>query len=366
MNPTFGEGLRRGFRRVFYSTKILGGQESAISGAVRLEIGRKSPDLPKNRYKFRLIRGNSSTLRGTVKKMNVYGYIWISPAQERETAEQREIPRQQEQNAQKTEAQKSGQEQRRPTRRNELERNADARMSELERRADTRKNELEQNADARMSEQERRADTRKNELELNANAQKNGQEQRSDAIRKNEQEQRAAMRDSGVSDAKIFVDTTKSRPEYRALLKAVKKGDRIVLPELEALGATMQEILEQWQFLTEKKGVCLTILDMPALCTATGRGALDSLVSEIMTETLSYLIQKQKKLRHEQQIRGIQAAKSRGVRCGRAPREIPDNFEAVYAKWELGAISANQAAKALGVANRTFKKWAEAGAAEAT
>ena len=184
--------------------------------------------------------------------------------------------------------------------------------------------------------------------------------------RRLEQEQREAMRHSGVSEAQIYVDTTEARPAYRALLKAARKGDRIVLAELESLGDTMQQILEQWQFLTEKKCVYLTLLDMPSLCAATGRGALDSLVAEIMTETLSYLIQKQKKLRHEQQVKGIQAAKSRGVRCGRAPREIPEGFDAVFAKWEIGAISVNQAAKTLGVANKTFKKWAEAGANAAT
>ena len=190
-------------------------------------------------------------------------------------------------------------------------------------------------------------------------AQRNAQSQK---LRKLEQEQREAMRHSGVSEAQLYVDTTEARPAYHALLKAVRKGDRIVLAELESLGDTMQQILEQWQFLTEKKSAFLTILDMPALCTATGRGALDSLVAEIMTETLTYLIQKQKKLRHEQQVKGIQAAKSRGVRCGRAPREIPEGFDAVFAKWEIGAISVNQAAKTLGVANKTFKKWAEAGA----
>ena len=185
-------------------------------------------------------------------------------------------------------------------------------------------------------------------------------------LRRLEQEQREAMRHSGVSEAQIYMDTTEERPAYRALLKAARKGDRIVLAELESLGDTMQQILEQWQLLTEKKGVYLTLLDMPSLCAATGRGALDSLVAEIMTETLSYLIQKQKKLRHEQQLKGIQAAKSRGVRCGRAPREIPEGFDAVFAKWEIGAISVNQAAKTLGVANKTFKKWAEAGANAAT
>ena len=184
--------------------------------------------------------------------------------------------------------------------------------------------------------------------------------------RRLELEQREAMRQSGVSEAQLYVDTAESRPAYHAMLKTIRKGDRVVLAELESLGDTMQQILEQWKFLTERKSVYLTLLDMPTLCTATGHSALDGLVAEIMTETLTYLIQKQKKLRHEQQVKGIQAAKSRGVHCGRAPREIPEGFDAVFAKWEIGAISVNQAAKTLGVANKTFKKWAEAGANTAT
>ena len=189
------------------------------------------------------------------------------------------------------------------------------------------------------------------------------QEQRGENGRKKrgtgEQEQRAAMLRSGVSEEHIFLDTTEQRPAYRQMLRTVKKGDRIVLAALESLGNTMQEIQEQWQLLTEKKAVLLTILDMPPLCTSTGRSSLDTLVSEIVTETLSYLMEKQKQLRHEQQVRRIQEAKSRGVRCGRAPLEIPEGFQAVYAKWEAGIISVNQAAKSLGVANKTFKKWVE-------
>ena len=266
--------------------------------------------------------------------MSVYGYIWI-PAQAAEAEEA-------------------------PARESALFRNG--------RQGDCNQGQGSCDQGQRDRDQgQRDCDQRQCDRDRGQRDQKQGsQKLRALTLRQREEKQREEMHNCGVSDAHIYVDTTESRASYHAMLKTLKRGDRVVLPELESLGATMQQILEQWQFLTEKKAVHLTILDMPGLCTVTGRGALDSLVAEIMTDTLSYLLQKQKKLRHEQQVKGIQAAKSRGVRCGRAPREIPEGFDAVFAKWEIGAISVNQAAKTLGVANKTFKKWAEAGANTAT
>lgn len=50
----------------------------------------------------------------------------------------------------------------------------------------------------------------------------------------------------------------------------------------------------------------------------------------------------------------IAAAKSRGVKFGRPPHKLPDNFEEQYWKWKCKEIKLDKTAKTCGVARTTF------------
>ena len=54
------------------------------------------------------------------------------------------------------------------------------------------------------------------------------------------------------------------------------------------------------------------------------------------------------------QAEGIAAAKARGVRCGRAARPLPDNFDEVRQRWRRGEYTLQQAADACGMPRGTF------------
>ena len=51
---------------------------------------------------------------------------------------------------------------------------------------------------------------------------------------------------------------------------------------------------------------------------------------------------------------GIAAAKARGVKFGRPPAVLPENFHAVHKKWRDKKITLRQAAKACGMPEGTF------------
>ena len=60
--------------------------------------------------------------------------------------------------------------------------------------------------------------------------------------------------------------------------------------------------------------------------------------------------------------KGIDAAKSKGVRMGRPPSETPFNFDEVKKLHQKGEITASQTAKSskfLGVSRTTYGKWAK-------
>lgn len=54
---------------------------------------------------------------------------------------------------------------------------------------------------------------------------------------------------------------------FRKLVANLKTDDELVIKSIDRLGRNYDEILEQWQLLTKKKKVHITVLDFPLLNT---------------------------------------------------------------------------------------------------
>ena len=63
-----------------------------------------------------------------------------------------------------------------------------------------------------------------------------------------------ALREVGVSEKNIYMDkqTGKdfNRPQYKKLLRKMKKDDLLYIKSIDRLGRNYAEILEQWRMLT--------------------------------------------------------------------------------------------------------------------
>lgn len=55
-------------------------------------------------------------------------------------------------------------------------------------------------------------------------------------------------------------------------------------------------------------------------------------------------------------VNGIRAAKAKGVKVGRRPKERPAEFKHLK-EWKRGEVSSRDAAKTLGVSRATFLRW---------
>lgn len=178
----------------------------------------------------------------------------------------------------------------------------------------------------------------------------------------NEDRQRIAMREFGVPEKNIILDKQSGkdfeRPGYRRLIKKLKPGDTLVIKSIDRLGRNYEEILEQWRLLTKEKQVAIVVLDMPLLDTRQGRDLTGVLISDIVLQLLSYVAETERAFIRQRQAEGIEAAKKRGVKFGRAPKERPAEFAELKAAWERGEISARSAARRLDINHMTFKAWA--------
>jgi len=178
----------------------------------------------------------------------------------------------------------------------------------------------------------------------------------------NEDRQRLAMHEFGITDREIYMDKLSGkdfeRPNYKRLIKKLKPGDTLVIKSIDRLGRNYEEILEQWRILTREKKAAIVVLDIPLLDTRQGRDLTGTLIADIVLQLLSYVAQTEREFIRQRQAEGIAAAKARGVHMGRAPMEIPEGFSVAYDKWKCGELSGRGAARLLGVSQHTFAKWA--------
>lgn len=178
----------------------------------------------------------------------------------------------------------------------------------------------------------------------------------------NEERQRIAMTEFGITPRNIYMDKQSGkdfeRPGYQRLLRRLRAGDTIVIKSIDRLGRNYDEILEQWRLLTKQKQVDIVVLDMPLLNTKQGRDLTGVVIADIVLQLLSYVAQTERELNRQRQAEGIAAARSRGVQFGRRRIDRPENYPEVKKAWEAGELTAAQAADSLGVSRTTFFKWA--------
>ena len=91
---------------------------------------------------------------------------------------------------------------------------------------------------------------------------------------------------------------------------------------------------------------------MPLLDTRNGKDLMGTFIADLVLQILSFVAQNERKNIHKRQAEGIAAAKARGVRFGRPPRPLPDNFDRDASRLAKQKITLQQAAEACGNAGR--------------
>lgn len=179
----------------------------------------------------------------------------------------------------------------------------------------------------------------------------------------NEDRQMIALQEVKVEESRIYMDKQSgkdfNRPQYRKLLRKIKRGDLLYIKSIDRLGRNYEEIQQQWRLITKDLGVDIVVLDMPLLDTRRGKDLMGTFLSDIVLQVLSFVAENERTNIHQRQSEGIAAAKERGVRFGRPPNPLPDNFYGVYQRWRAGKITGSAAAKECGMPLSTFRYRAE-------
>ena len=176
----------------------------------------------------------------------------------------------------------------------------------------------------------------------------------------NEDRQLIAMSEAGVPMNHIYTDKQSGkdfeRPAYKKLVKKLKPGDVVTFKSIDRMGRNYKDILEQWRIITKEKEADVVVLDMPFLDTRRDKNLVGTLISDIVLQLFSYVAETERANIRQRQAEGIAAAKKRGVRFGRPPKEIPPDFDVVISRWEKKELSMEEITVRYGMSQSTFYK----------
>lgn len=174
----------------------------------------------------------------------------------------------------------------------------------------------------------------------------------------NEDRQKVALIEMGVPKENIFMDKQSGkdfeRKQYKKLLRKLDENSVLVIKSIDRLGRNYSDLNEQWRIITKEKKADIVVIDMPILDTRKEKNLLGTFISDIVLALLSYVAENERINIKQRQAEGIAAAKARGVKFGRPPLPIPDNFYQMHKEWRAGKITIEEAAKACGMCAKTF------------
>ena len=174
----------------------------------------------------------------------------------------------------------------------------------------------------------------------------------------NEDRQLIALCSMGVEERFIYMDKLSGkdfdRPEYKKLMKKLRSGDLLMIQSIDRLGRNYAEVQNQWRILTKEKNVDICVLDVPLLDTRQGKDLMGTFIADLVLQILSCVVQNGREFIRKRQEEGIAATRARGVRFGRSPIPLPENFSAAHAAWRAEKLSLREAAAACHMKPTTF------------
>ncbi len=163
----------------------------------------------------------------------------------------------------------------------------------------------------------------------------------------------------GLSNKNIYADKKSgkdlNRINYKKLFKKLKNGDVLFIKSIDRLGRNYNMILDEWRILTKEKGIDIVVIDMPLLDTRIdGKNLVGKFIADVVLQVLSFVAQNERENIKKRQEEGIKIAKLKGVKFGRPPIKIPNNFKNIINKYKNKEIKLDEALRLTGLTKGTF------------
>ena len=168
--------------------------------------------------------------------------------------------------------------------------------------------------------------------------------------------------------AELFCDKQSGknfeRPEYERLKSVVKKGDEVIIKELDRLGRNKKGVKEEIEWFKEQ-GVILRILDIPTTLMElpTEQIWIFEMVNSILIEVMGAMAEQEREKIGKRREEGIAAmpvvngkrvSTKTGNEYGRPTIKINDGFEKFLKKQKDGELSVRECCEQLGISRATW------------
>lgn len=146
----------------------------------------------------------------------------------------------------------------------------------------------------------------------------------------------------------LFIDKASGknaeRPELIRMMEFVRQGDTIVVESISRFARNTRDLLELVERLTAKGVEFVSKKESIDTSSPTGKFML-TVFGAVAELERAYILERQRE--------GIAIAKAKGVYKGRPPKELPD-FDRIVTLWQVGEITAVEAARRLQINPSTF------------
>jgi len=174
----------------------------------------------------------------------------------------------------------------------------------------------------------------------------------------NEDRQLIALEPFNIPLANLYIEKKSGkdfeRAKYKRMVRKMKVGDILHIQSIDRLGRNYIEIIDEWRFLTRKKGVDIKVINMPLLDTTYCKDLLGTFIAELVLQIMSLFAQLERETMLQRQAEGIAAAQAKGVVFGRRPVDLPEDFEDIFRRWREGELTKEEAACLCGFSIRTL------------
>ena len=164
---------------------------------------------------------------------------------------------------------------------------------------------------------------------------------------------------------------TYSRPEYDRLKSIVRKGDEVIVKEMDRLGRNKEATKDEIKWFKDN-GITLRILELPTtLIDFNGQEWIADMINNMLIEVLTTIAEQEVKKIDKRRAEGIAAmpiingkkvSAKTGRAYGRQPIEITDDFQKFLKKQKDGKMTVGECCKALNISRSTwYNRVAEVG-----
>lgn len=176
----------------------------------------------------------------------------------------------------------------------------------------------------------------------------------------NENRQIDALSAYGIDLERIYTDKASgkdlNRPQYKTMLRTLRKGDILVIKSIDRLGRSYDDIKDEFKRITEL-GAHIHVIDMPILNTdqTITEGLTTKFIVDLVLSVLGFVAEQERQNIRQRQAEGIKSAKARKVKFGR-PTIDTNKIKQAQALVSAGTTVKDACAK-MGISRRVYYKY---------